>query len=488
MPLTAMATRLQERQQRMGLAVSDLAVRTSFQVSWEELDDELRHVFAGMALFAGRPFAAPALAAAAARDEFDVEDALYGLTALSLVQERGQTRYQQHPLLADFAAEKLTGWDEAKGRYARYYLEFVRAHAEQPEKLSPEWTNLSAAITAAHELGVWQLTLDLTEALSQAWLHYGRYDDALQGYELAETAAAKLESVEALADVLLHRAEIEIERSDYNNAWKRLQSAERIYYQLEDGPGLAQVHLDQSYILFDQGEYGPAEKALKTARDIHVELSDLAGQAQANSFLASVYFETDADLVRAEETAQEAYHLQLKVGRTSNMIKVLRLLADIEVRKGNLEMGAEYAREAAELSQELRHPAELGASNFVLTTVYILQGDYERAEALCEETLTLFQRLGNKRYESLVLKNLSASFLRSGKYQQAIETIDQALDLYREIEDRLGYGYALRQLGDVYDALGQIEKRNHTWQEARQLADFLGHANLQAQLQERMER
>ncbi len=488
MPLTSMAARLHERKQRLGLAVSDLAVRTSFQVSWEELDEELQGVFAGMALFAGRPFAPPALAAVVGRERFDVEDGLYTLSSFSLVGEVGQTHYQQHPLLADFAAEKLTDWEDAKERYAAFYLGFAEEYASQPEQLSREWENLSAAVAVAQALGTWQLVLDLSMALSQAWLDYGRYDDAIHAYGLAETAANALESEEALARVLSMRAEIEIERSEYDRAWDRLQIAERIYYQLEDGPGLAKVQLDQSYILFDQGEYGPAEKALKSARDINVELSNVAGQAKANSYLASVYFEADPDLSRAEETAQQAFQLQQEVGRTADMIKVLRLLAEIELRKGNLEAAANFAIEAAELGQELHHPAEIGASNFLLSTAYLLQGDYERANALSEETLALFQRLGNKRYESLLLRNLSASFLRSGKYPQAKSTIEKALRLYREIEDRLGYGYALRQLGDVYEALGDTEKRDRVWQEAYQLAEFLDHANLRAQLLERMER
>lgn len=486
MPLAAMAARLHERRQRLGLAVSDLAVRTSFQVSWEELDDNLKQVFAGMALFNGRPFAPSALAAVTDQDQFDVEDALYTLSAFSLVRETGQTRYQQHPLLADFAAEKLNDWDVARRRYADYYLDFTHANSDQPDRLSREWENLAAAVTVASDLEDWQMVLDLADALSQSWLNYGRYDDALQAYELAETAANALESEESLARILLNRAKIEIERSDYDSAWDRLKTAERIYYQLEDGPGLAQVHLNRSYILFDQGEYGPAEKALVTARGINVQLADLAGQAKSNSYLASVYFETDADLSRAEETARQAYRLQKEVGRTAEMVKVLRLLADIEIRKGDLEAGAKYAEEAAELSQELGIPAELGASNFILSTIYMLQGNYDDAEALCEKTLTLFQRLGNKRYEGLSLQTLGGSFLRSGKLQQAKSTITNALSLYEQVADRLGYGYALRQLGDVYDALGQTEERNRAWQEAKQLAEFLDHAHLRAQLVERM--
>jgi tetratricopeptide (TPR) repeat protein len=486
MPLTAMAARLHERKQRLGLAVSDLAVRTSFQISWEALDDELREVFAGMALFNGRPFAPPALAAVTNRDQYDVEDALYMLSALSLVRETGQTRYQQHPLLADFAAEKLADWDAPRRRYTAYYLHFARTNGDQPDKLSREWENLTAAITVASDLEEWQMLLDLTDDLSQSWLNYGRYDDALQAYQLAETAANTLQSDAALARVLLNRAKIEIERSDYDNAWDHLQTAERIYSQLEDGPGLANTYLNQGYILSNQGEYRPAEKILGTARDIYTDLANIVGQVKANCYLGWVYYETDTDMNRAAEMAQEAYRLQKEVGSTADMIEVLRLLAMVEQRKGNLETAQKWAREAANLAQELHNPAEIGVCNYNLSMIYILQGSFERAILLCEETIKLFQRLGNKRFESLLLRNVSFSSLRLGKIDRAKSTIEKSLRLYREIEDRLGYGYALRQLGDIYDALDQMDKRDRAWQEAKQVADFLDHANLRAQLEERM--
>ena len=63
--LSDIAERLENVDERLDLAVSDRAVRTSFMVSWESLDSNLRRIFALLGVFAGRSFQAEALAAIA---------------------------------------------------------------------------------------------------------------------------------------------------------------------------------------------------------------------------------------------------------------------------------------------------------------------------------------------------------------------------------------------------------------------------------------
>jgi hypothetical protein len=225
MTLTAMAARLQESQQRLGLAISDQAVRASFQVSWEALGTPLQEVFAAIAVFAGRPFTPQALAAIADKDLFDAEDDLYTLVALSLVNEAEQERYKQHPLLADFALEKLENVEVVNGRYTHYYLTFAQQKQEQFEALEPEWENINAAIELAHKAEAWQMVLDFTDALAGSWMRYGRFYEANRAYELAKTAAETLQSEEHLAQTLLRWSEIGIEQSDYNRAWEQLQTS-----------------------------------------------------------------------------------------------------------------------------------------------------------------------------------------------------------------------------------------------------------------------
>jgi DNA-binding SARP family transcriptional activator/tetratricopeptide (TPR) repeat protein len=486
MKVAAMAARLQDAQERLGLEISDRAVRASFAVSWEVLAERLRRVFAAMAAFGGRPFAPEALAAVVDGDLYTTEDALYALHALSLVQAAGEERYKQHPLLADFAAEKLVDKAGVNGRYTAYYLNFAQVHHNHPGKLEPEWENIAAAVQAAHEAEDWARVLDLTEALAPAWFQYGRYTDAQHAYALAETAARTLGDDRRLAHTLLRWAEICLEQSDYDAAWARLETSLHLFSRLEDGEGIVQAHYFQGFVLYDQGEYRAAEQILQKNLKLLAQFDNQSVQAATIRLLARVYFETDETMARAEETAVAALHLQEALPSATGLTSVLRLLANIQIRKNKLDAAQAYASRAAEVSLALQNPAEKGAANYLLMTIFQLQKQYERAETLALDSLRLFQGLGNRRYESMVRHELSVNYLANGRYDEAWQHTEESLAICRQIEDRLGYGYAMRQKGDILLKLERREEALRAWQEAQALAEFLGQKHLLGQLQQRL--
>ena len=486
MKLAAMADRLQDAQERLGLEISDRAVRASFAVSWEVLAEWLRRVFAAMAAFGGRPFAPEALAAVVDGDLYTTEDALYALHALSLVQAAGEVRYKQHPLLADFAAEKLVDSAGVNRRYAIYYLKFAQAHHNHPGKLEPEWENIAAAMTVAHEAGDWVMVLDLSEALARGWYQYGRYTDAQHAYALAETAARTLGDDRRLAQTLLRWAEICLEQSDYDAAWARLETSLRLFYQLEDGGGIVKTHYFQGFVLYDQGEYQAAEQILQNNLQLLAQYDDEEVKAATTRLLARVYFETDETMARAENTAVTALQLQETLPPATGLTAVLRLLANIQIRQNNLDAAQAFASRAAAVSLALQNPAEKGAANYLLLTIYRLQQQYEQAETLAQDSLVIFQHLGNRRYESMVRHELSVNYLANDRYDEAQQHTEESLAICRQIEDRLGYGYALRQKGDILLKLERRQEALRAWQEAQALAEFLGQKHLLGQLQQRL--
>ena len=104
------------------LKLKDLAVRTSFQLSYDLLDEGQRAFFAALGAFRGLSFDAEAAAAVA-----EVGDAAGPLEALgdrSLVWQEEAGRFRQHPLLAEYALERLreAGREAALlERHARHY-------------------------------------------------------------------------------------------------------------------------------------------------------------------------------------------------------------------------------------------------------------------------------------------------------------------------------------------------------------------------------
>jgi len=75
-------------------------------------------------------------------------------------------------------------------------------------------------------------------------------------------------------------------------------------------------------------------------------------------------------------------------------------------------------------------------------------GEYERAEALCKESLVLYQELGDVRGMALAYHRLGVAYSRSN-YAAARLALEESVALYRQVDDKGGLAYSLMALGTV---------------------------------------
>ncbi|MFK7802380.1 MAG: NB-ARC domain-containing protein [Anaerolineae bacterium] len=486
--LSRMVERLQDSQQRRGLKISNKAVRASFELSWEFLTPELQTLFANIGVFEGRSFTFDALQAVCDTDRFDTEDDLYSLVSRSLVQLDGEDRYKQHPLLADFAAEKLqaTGNTSVLTRLIDFYLGYSKANALNFEALQPEWDNLLAMAHSVSELGDGEKLLELTDVLHESWFRYGRYADANEIYALAETAAKKLGSQEQLVKTLIRWSEMGLEQSDYDRVWSRLETALPIAYQLEDDSAVGQVKYLQGYVLFDQGEYAKAADAVKQSIQLFESQEDMFNLAKGQDLLGWIFYEADEDIEKAYNAAGKALTFFQQAGEVTEKISTLRLLATIAFQRKAFDDAEKLAKQALVDAKNANSLSEEVACSYLLTGTFRAMQKFKDAEKIGTEGLILAQQIGLIRWEGMIRQELSTVSLNLGDLEQSQKHTEAILKIYKLIEDRLGYGYALRQMGDIYKELGEHAKSRHFWSEAKDIAHFLNHAKLLAQLEERL--
>lgn len=506
MKLTQMAARLANEAQRLGLEISDRAVRTSFEVSWQALDPELQAIFPLLAVFEGRPFTAEALAYIADLDPFDAEDALFGLSALSLVKEDQESYYRQHPLLTDFAREKLTAGPHiyrqhelvaeitkekafdlqtAYGRLVDYYLEFVGEHRQNYAALEVEWGNISAAIRIAHDQAQWAQVLAFTDLLAQSWLTRGRYDDARAAYQWAQDAAVQLADEARQATNLLHWGEVCIEQSDYAEAQTHLTHSLQLALRLEEDAGIADAQSHLARIALERNEYEEAEELLDASLAIREFLGDTKGLAAIFYDQAYLHFERN-DLERAAELSEQALQYQEKIDDQSRMIPTLRLLALIAEKCQSFEIASLYCERAKTLSEARQDDTELAAVHYVMAIIQRRQSNFAAARTHAEIALPLFRRFGLRRYEGLILYQLSTIFYELEDYERALTCNLASIKIFDTNHNTLGRLFALILLGDLYQVLEQPEQSQSVWQDAQKIADRLNHRDVQKQLQQRM--
>lgn len=472
--LSDMAQRLHNVQDRLDLAISDRAVRTSFMVSWESLDSALQRTFALLGVFESRSFAAPALAYLAELDVYSTEDRLFALTALSLLTEEEEDRYRQHPLLADFAREQLDDDRSALRRMAAYYLLFAQENQTEYNTLQPEWENMMAGMQTAHALHEWQLVLDYADTLTEPWFTRARYSEAREAYPFVQEAAQKVEDQKALATCLLRWGQACSEQDDHDEAETLIRQSIGLFRQLGDiaGLSLALYHLGRSAV--EGGHFEYAEEQLAESQALYERLEDITGLAAVFHQRAFILYRC-GEFEKARLLCEQARTMQEQTDDQTGLLRTLRLLADIALEQEEFEVANAYCQRALALCEALQHRGELGAIYYNSAVVARLQGDFALAHSYAEKGLHLLQLAGHRQFEALTLYELSRIHAKTQNRALALETGLNSLNLLRSINDNFNTVYALRHLGDYHQELGDVDQAQAYWQEAYNIAVVQSH-------------
>ena len=483
--LAATAALLQDAGYRLDLGISDRAVRTSFLVSWDALTVKQQRLFALMGVFSGRAFTAQGLAYVAALAATVTEGMLMDMVALSLVQEQGE-RYQQHPLLADFAQEQLNQESAPYQRMAMYYAAFAKQYREHPAEFKHEWSNLAAAIHAAYAGEMWALVIEFTESLNHAWMTLSRYDDARAAYQLAAAAVKHVDDDALRAPVLLRWGAVCIEQNEYDEAKTLLTTALHLAYQIEQEESIADAQYYLGRIATERNQYQEARQAFAECEEIRQTLGDAAKLAALYVSQGWLHFTDGMNLDQAEHLGVKALANQRTTVEPLQRVPTLQLLAQVAAAKLEFQTALAYAEEARGICEAVQSPSELATSLYILTIIHRKQEDYQKAAPLAEQSLTLFRRLGIRRLEGMVLHQMSIMAFKTGDTRQALSLIEQSRHIFSQLQDQLGHVYALRHIGDIYRALYELPQAHTAWREAQQIALALGDDVLLQSIQQRL--
>ena len=258
------------------------SLRATFQTAWDNLPEELQRAFAALAVFnQGPSFHTIAMAAVLEAEEREARALLNRLTGRSLLTPVGDGRWSLHPLLREFAAEKLPDEDPAWGRMAAHYVQVAGA---------------------AHELYL-RGGEDLLRGLALfdlEWPHIrAGHDWAAQHAETDEEARRLCSDY---PDAAAHCLALRLHRREWA-AWleEAVKAARRLGDRAAEGRHLGNLGLAYAALGEIRKAIGYYEQALEIAREIgdrRGEGADLANMGQAYKRLG--------DTARARELWEEA--------------------------------------------------------------------------------------------------------------------------------------------------------------------------------------
>jgi DNA-binding SARP family transcriptional activator len=495
------------------LAVGDLNVRASIELSYQALDEPLRDLLRRLGLVLATSW--PAWVAQELIGEAAPGRAgrmLDRLVEVHLIEPAGrdavgQPRYRMHALIRDFAAERaatedgdaeraaavsrmLSGWlalageaDQRAGHHTTYSADLAevaarvpaaRSASERPrEWLEAERHSLSTAIEQAAAEGHAELAGELALRVS-GFLTLRAYDDEREQALRVAAAALRANGPEPL---LL----------------KVLQALFGVYAQLARTVDMAAVATEALALARALGDHIRLVRALLhaglAARRLGRldEASRLFDEARAAvepgdsaTVVASVLVnraEVDRDRGLPEPAlplVEEALELRRGAGNPRLTAQNLIIYAYTLIDAGRLGDAAAALDDAAEITRELGDDLHANYIEQTRADIEVRQGDWARAAARLDRALPVFESLGNKDGITETLRSRGELELARGAPAAALEPLRASLAIWRQLAAPVEEARLLARLAVAHAALGDRADAAARTAEYRAILDDLG--------------
>jgi predicted ATPase/DNA-binding SARP family transcriptional activator len=417
------------------------SIRAVFDHSWDLLSSEEQTVLRRLSVFRGG-FTQQAAAEVAGASL----TVLAGLADKSLVRMSLSGRFDQHPLIQQYALEKLAERPEEElqtfDSHSEYYYRLLEQHGnripgtdlkERIELAATEWENIEAS---------WK------------WMVKQRRAEQLQ------------------------RATLMLQLFIQNKLWyqKGNELFAQAVWSLSEGdtshhPALAAVLTGQAWMLTELGRNSEAIRLTERALGLLRPLGESQAHAVLNGLDALAEFQNKAgDYARAEANAVEALMLARSLDLLEMEAFTLIHLGENETSQGNYQQAERHYRESlALLRQEGQDHSESNAL-WSLGELHLIQGHLQEARRLLQEAAELAERI-DYRWPALVsLKLLARVAFEQGSFEEATVLSGEALSMAREMRDLRQEAGALVISASLAEARGDYPEARTRFREALSIA------------------
>jgi serine/threonine protein kinase/predicted ATPase len=214
-----------------------------------------------------------------------------------------------------------------------------------------------------------------------------------------------------------------------------------------------------------------AEPALGPAGDAEVlsrldRALDAAAQDGVESVVVGLGYELRADMKKRlgdHAAALADYDRALAEARREGSAfaeaVVLRNLASVRVRQGQLDLALRGAEEAERIFRHLGDRVFAARATLTRARALLAAGEMAHAREACDRALSTFRHVGDRRFEGRCLSLLGDIARREGARDNARHLLTAGASLHRQMGEAERYGRALLLLADVLDAQKDADAR-----------------------------
>jgi DNA-binding SARP family transcriptional activator len=449
--VATLAARLRDQHRRLDeLRTGDLAVRASFQVSYDSLGParggiDPARVFRLLGLWQGASISGAAAASLVGGPADDVAEALEALVDVNLLESPAADMYRFHDLLKVYALE--------------------RAQSEETQDVREEavcrllWWYLDTTQAAADAVSPRRYQVPREVAHSTATLKFASLDEALAWYDGERgnlLAAARQAADASLHEIAWRLPPTLFPAFNRRSNWADCVTANRLAVEsareAADRPGEAWTLTFLGFALAklrDPEAFGHLEQALALRK----ELGDTQGEVQTALALGEGYLNMEGPGAAALKSMRHAVDLLRPMGTSARLAMALNNLGEVHLGLGELDSAAECYGESRDIYREiggygLGHPlANLGR-------VYLAQRRIDDASACLTEAVRAHQRSRDLAGEAVAIKNLGHVHALTGDIPAARAAWSAALAIFEQINEPV-------EAAEVIATLASLSAQEH---------------------------
>lgn len=417
-------------------------MRAAFEYSWALLSPEEQDVLKGLTVFQGGFDQTAANQIARARSQL-----LTALLDKSLIQRQNTSRFTIHPLVNQFAAEKLAFQIETEAaiqkRHSCYYASFLAQRADEYRKkklpntlddLDTELGNLKAGWQYAIQARCWS-EIDL--ALEGIFLYCEIRSRFREGHELLENALIQIRGEDDL-----------------------VPDQKRTFGRLLVRLGRLEIYL---------GQQTRAEEYLSEGLELLRGFPATMEYGSALGYLG-IICHYRGQYVQAQEFAQESLRISTEICNQDGEAFSVNLLGNLAQAQGDYGMAKDYFLRHLSIREVIRDDFGTAIAYNNLGNLAHAQGELENALQFYARSSASFEQIGHLLGYATGLTNAGFVSMKLGKFEDAQQMLEHSLHIKRDLGEQLGIANTLANLGELACETEQLEQAEEYLREAMHTA------------------
>ena len=453
------------------------SLNAAFEVSWDNLSDNLKQIFYCLSVFSDGfdAIAAETVAEASLMD-------LALLVSKSLIRKDQDGRFSLHEAIRQFAGKKELAnlnLPKLREKHARYYVKFlVENHSGllndgQTEALlliQKEFGNITLCWNWITEQKCSSLLMQSMDSLFHYFNIRSLFEEGISWFKRAVNCLEAVPESELALGMLLWRMEaMAFVARDNELMMESLMRSQDLLSNFGDWDELAYCRIHLGWVYQREKDFNTAQVYAEQALAYFSTKENDLGLTQVYLLVGSIE-NRQGNFYKSQPFFEQALYHCRKTKNPRNLVIVLNRLADIICYEGKYDDAIALFQESLKISDQLNDRYHQAVLLNNLGTIAHLQCHYQLAKTYYDQSLSITRDIGDLDGTAFALNNLGELATCQKEYQLALHYSEEALDIAQKLHENWTIIVCLNSLGEIYCGLELLEKSKQYYRDAIKLA------------------